>query len=150
MKVCSVCGNEKNLSEFNFKDKVRGKRCPYCKDCQREMWKEWYSDESNKKAHIERIQANNKAKILDVRDKLYTFLNEHPCIDCGEADILVLEFDHVRGKKRFNIQTAAAQNGISWESILKEIEKCEVRCRNCHKRRHTLASHMKLGYSSIG
>ena len=63
------------------------------------------------------------------------------CIDCGEKDIRVLEFDHVRGvKKRFKHRRGEGvsfllMNGYNWEAIKKEIDKCEVRCCNCHKLR---------------
>lgn len=56
----------------------------------------------------------------------------HPCVDCGESDPLVLEFDHLRDKT-FNIARAMPDRG--WDSILAEIEKCEVVCANCHRRR---------------
>ena len=56
----------------------------------------------------------------------------HPCADCGERDPLVLEFDHLRDK-RFNIGSALPYR--NWETILAEIEKCEVVCANCHRRR---------------
>jgi hypothetical protein len=74
-----------------------------------------------------RYRARNRANVDD-------YLASHPCIDCGEADILVLEFDHVRGKKDGNIANFIGE-GKSWQRILLEIAKCEVRCANCHRRR---------------
>lgn len=64
---------------------------------------------------------------------LYEYLCEHPCVDCGERDPVVLELDHVRGDKRDNIANLI-RSGRSWEPIRAEIAKCEVRCANCHRR----------------
>lgn len=66
--------------------------------------------------------------------RVIEYLREHPCVDCGETDIVVLEFDHVRGEKRFCISEMMAYS-YPWSSVLAEIEKCEVRCANCHRRR---------------
>jgi hypothetical protein len=57
----------------------------------------------------------------------------HPCVDCGESDPLVLEFDH-REDKRAQI-VDLMRNHAQWSDVLKEIEKCDVRCANCHRRR---------------
>jgi hypothetical protein len=57
----------------------------------------------------------------------------HPCVDCGESDTIVLEFDHVIGEKKYNIADVI-RSGRNWQSIIEEIEKCEVRCANCHRR----------------
>jgi len=56
----------------------------------------------------------------------------HPCVGCGETDPVVLEFDHVRGEKKWNV---AMCYGRSMESLVEEIAKCEIRCANCHRRR---------------
>lgn len=56
-------------------------------------------------------------------------------MDCLETDIEVLEFDHVKGKKKAKV-TALAHSGYDWSTIEREIRKCQVRCGNCHKRRH--------------
>jgi ribosomal protein S27E len=64
---------------------------------------------------------------------VYNYLQSHPCIDCGESDHVVLEFDHVRGEKVKSISKMVATT-YSLESLIKEIEKCEVRCANCHRR----------------
>src|SRR5262245_53319080 len=69
-----------------------------------------------------------------VREFIANYLREHPCVDCGETDILVLHFDHCRGRKVLNI-SIMVKNQHSLENIKKEITKCDVRCTNCHMRR---------------
>lgn len=44
----------------------------------------------------------------------------------------MLEFDHLADKS-FDIGQALSYR--NWQSILDEIEKCEVVCANCHRRR---------------
>ncbi len=60
------------------------------------------------------------------------FLKEHPCLDCGEDDVVVLEFDHI-GDKLFDVSFGLRSR--NWDDVLAEIEKCEVVCANCHRRR---------------
>jgi hypothetical protein len=66
---------------------------------------------------------------------LVQFLSEHPCVDCGEDDVLVLEFDHM-SEKEFGIANGVRSR--SWDAVLREMEKCEVVCANCHRRRTAL------------
>jgi hypothetical protein len=61
-----------------------------------------------------------------------------PCMDCGETyPWYVMDFDHVRGEKSFNIG-AAHSRGI--RRIRLEIDKCDVVCANCHR----LRTHARL------
>jgi hypothetical protein len=57
---------------------------------------------------------------------------ESSCVDCGEGNPLVLDFDHVKGEKVGDISSMVYQS-YCVESIQKEIDKCEVRCSNCHR-----------------
>ena len=78
-------------------------------------------------------EAMRKAqKIVENQQILYAYLSERPCVDCGCSDIRVLEFDHVRGIK-YNSVARLLTSGASWERILTEIAKCDVRCANCHR-----------------
>jgi hypothetical protein len=52
----------------------------------------------------------------------------------GESDPVVLEFDHVRGRKRAPLERLVSV-GCSREALLAELDKCVVRCANCHRRR---------------
>lgn len=63
---------------------------------------------------------------------LVEYLKTHSCIDCDESNPLVLEFDHVRGKKLERVSSLVS-TGKSLKSIKAEIAKCEVRCANCHR-----------------
>ena len=49
-----------------------------------------------------------------------------------QLDPVVLEFDHVRGKKTAEI-SALVIAGRSSDVIAAEMEKCEIRCANCHR-----------------
>jgi len=53
------------------------------------------------------------------------------CVDCGETNHIVLDFDHLKNKK-YGI-SRMIHDGFSWQAIKKEIEKCEVVCSNCHR-----------------
>jgi hypothetical protein len=65
-------------------------------------------------------------------DHVHAILRHAPCVDCGEADPIVLEFDHV-GRKRTSVMRLAWW-GASLATIDAEISQCEVRCANCHRR----------------
>jgi hypothetical protein len=55
------------------------------------------------------------------------------CVDCGELDLCVLEFDHV-GEKTATVMRLARQE-VGLARLSAEIQRCEVRCANCHRRR---------------
>lgn len=56
---------------------------------------------------------------------------ERGCVDCGYREHAVaLDFDHVTGQKSFALSRAYNK---SWTRILAELEKCEIRCANCHR-----------------
>lgn len=68
------------------------------------------------------------------RKYVFDYLSTHPCIDCGESDIRCLDFDHVRGKKFKEVGRMLAGH-YSLNKIQTEIDKCEVRCSNCHRKK---------------
>lgn len=82
---------------------------------------------------IARAMAHKTKTRQDMREFLRQYLREHPCVDCGEDDIIVLDFEH-QGDKMFNISEAPSL-GVGWKTLKAEIAKCEVRCANCHRRK---------------
>lgn len=109
---------------------------------QREYSRKHY--QKNKTAHILKNRRNKLVK----RYFLWEYLEEHPCVDCGEADPLVLDFDHEDPKQKVLSVSEMARRNWSLDKIKQEIAKCEVRCANCHRRRtagqHEWHSYLKL------
>ena len=74
----------------------------------------------NKGKIISRSSARNKKQIKKNKafvDRLKRMFN---CVDCGESEPLVLEFDHVRGKKKKAIADMVSHS-YSIETIKEEI-----------------------------
>jgi hypothetical protein len=89
---------------------------------------------ANRQAYIDRARKRNRAIIDERTAFLLEYFRSHPCVDCGDADPVVLEFDHV-ADKQFTISEGIRDRG--WDAVLEEIEKCDVVCANCHRRRTT-------------
>ena len=67
----------------------------------------------------------------ELKKKLAKIKEDSGCLDCGENNHIVLDFDHLKDKK-YNI-SRMIHDGFSWAAIKKEISKCEVVCANCHR-----------------
>ena len=129
IKRCQKCNQDRLVTDFNFRDKARGKRHSHCRFCTLAYCHKWYGD------HNEEIR-KRASEYWAIRRKvligfLWDYLSTHPCIDCGFSDIRALDFDHVRGEKRFDIPYALMK-ALSVERVKAEIAKCDVRCKNCH------------------
>ena len=66
---------------------------------------------------------------------VWSYLLDHPCVDCGENDIRVLEFDHRDPQQKHGGISRMVADRCSIDKISAEVEKCDVRCANCHRRR---------------
>jgi hypothetical protein len=88
--------------------------------------------------HRDKVIAKAKVNSKVAKSRIRAYINNHlkanPCVDCGETDIVVLEFDHIGDDKHFSISDAT-RHGYSIKNIEKEIAKCEVRCANCHRKK---------------
>jgi hypothetical protein len=129
MRKCGRCGEEKPLADFAWRRRDKGQRHNYCRPCHAEYRRKHYL--ANREKYIGLAQARNQMQYAMRTELLIEYLTEHPCVDCGETDPVVLEFDHLRDKA-FNVTRGLTH--YKWERILAEIEKCEVVCGNCHKR----------------
>lgn len=90
---------------------------------------------ANREAYFSRAKAHDAKMHAERNEHISSYLSSHPCVDCGEADIVVLEFDHrEHSEKSFTIG-AHGSIQISMKRLKAEIAKCDVRCANCHRRK---------------
>lgn len=117
--------------KIHNEEKVKWGKKFRCKSCNREYQRKWFAE--NQEVQRQRVKTNRQRALADVRELVRNHLESHPCVDCGETDIVVLQFDH-QSDKVLGI-SQMMRRGFSLEIVQKEIDKCEVRCANCHIRK---------------
>lgn len=129
-KKCNFCGEIKPIEKFGKQSRNLDGLNNRCRDCYRDYRKQWY--DNNRETHIKNTAKNTERKLKLIHDWLGEYLLTHPCVDCGNTDILVLEFDHINDDKEGDIGTLTRR--VSLAKLQAEVAKCEVRCVNCHRK----------------
>src|SRR5689334_14688241 len=115
---------------IGFQECLMGKNNP---ETLRKYHREYY--QKNKTKIKDRVLSWQKQRLDELRRFVYNYLLTHPCVDCGEADPVVLEFDHADNEKKVSAISDMIRALCSNEHLQTEIDKCQVRCANCHRRR---------------
>ena len=108
---------------------------------QREYQREYAAKNNEKvraqeRARYHRDPVASRAKLAAKRAKVRQWLSDiklaSGCVDCGfKAHSAALHFDHLpQYEKKFNIGWELCNR--SKDEVLAEINKCEIRCANCH------------------
>ena len=103
-----------------------------------EVWRETHKEELRKyrRDWYYRNREHAISKINERIDLLKKWMKEYKsglkCEKCGMSNPLCLVFHHKNPKEKETNLSQAAHNGWSIQRILKEIQKCEVLCANCH------------------
>jgi hypothetical protein len=131
-KACSTCKKLRDLRQYTKNSTKSDGLNHVCKICQRAYGRAHYA--ANKTYYIRKARKLN-AERAGVISNFLDWLKGVPCADCGvKFPPVCMDFDHVRGKKLFNLSDAKA---VAWdiERIQAEVMKCEVVCSNCHRLR---------------
>jgi len=132
MKRCTLCHDLFPLTEFNKKSKSPDGLQDVCRECNRARARRYYAE--NRDKHLKVVMARVKASRRASQDYIGAHLVEHPCVDCGETDLRVLDFDHRPGVDKAGDVMRLVRHGHSLRKIQAEMAKCDIRCRNCHAR----------------
>lgn len=130
MKPCYTCKETKPFESFAVNNSRKDGRQGECRLCKHERDKQYYHASPARKRACKRrkyeVRERNRALVFER-------LSNSCCVDCGETDVMVLEFDHVKGKKLANV--AHMIRAAKTEDLLNEMDKCVLRCANCHRRK---------------
>lgn len=156
-KICSTCGIEKPVSEFN-KDKRNKDGLRYsCRECEKIYRNNYFKSNREKINSVRRERYNSdpefrsKAKSANMnayrknhekrlehnseyRKELQEFVESlrQPCVKCGESKPWLIQFHHINYKdKKFQIQADHSRS-----QLLEEAKKCVCLCTNCHTEYH--------------
>lgn len=117
MKVCPKCKLEHDGSQS------------YCASCHNEYQKAYY------RGHPQSITDSHRLRRKERRDYIVARKANKACVDCEIVyPWYVMDFDHVRGEKKFDL-SRASNKMYSIETIDEEISKCDLVCANCHRER---------------
>lgn len=127
VKICSRCKIPKTLDEFNFRNREKGTRHGYCRECGKTLTRSHY--QRNKSQYLEK-----NLRSFHKRREFVRQMKNRPCEDCGISyPYYVMDFDHREDEiKEFGLNEIT-QKAIN--SLKREIAKCDVVCANCHRER---------------
>lgn len=130
-KQCNKCKAIKNISEFNRNKSRKDGHHSICRICMKLYLQSHYKNNTE-------YYKNKSRKAEQLSHHIITSIKSNtPCNDCGKYyDPICMDFDHVNPlDKSFGICGSFKSLGLSLLKILKEIEKCDVVCSNCHRLR---------------
>ena len=117
-KVCTKCGIEKPITEFNWRSKANGTHRSECKICHTNYMKERYKQK---------------------REAIGELKQELSCAKCGYNEYpTALDFHHLDPSKKDTTVARMTANNYSLNRTLEEIDKCVCLCANCHRVFHFL------------
>jgi hypothetical protein len=100
----------------------------------RQRFKTWYHE------HQPRARVSMNRSWRKIREQkqqwIFDYLQRHPC-SCGEKDPVVLQFDHNEQDQKYLPVSTLISRAYALETLKAEVQKCTVRCANCHIRRTT-------------
>lgn len=129
MRKCTKCNVTKPEEDFYWSNKEHTQRERRCKSCCVAARAGYDKKNADKVKEVKaRVKKRNKGFIIQ-------HLLNNPCVDCGESDIQVLQFDHTEPLLGNRKRRVTAHINYSLERLREEINKCEIRCANCHMRR---------------
>lgn len=153
-RICTECDKEFPLDKDHFRPNKASllgfqRRCNACTNAYARRWmKRRYKVDRNFRERVKRTvrkwrkahpslkrRGDSKRRAL-AKQFIRTYLLSHPCVDCGESDPVVLDFDHRNPKEKRYCIGAGMVSGILPESLIKEMVKCDIRCSNCHRKKH--------------
>lgn len=121
---------DKNCTGIHSSKALRAQLCPSARERLRArartaqvQWRKRNPDYNG--TYLGKRYAENIRRLQEIK-------LERGCMDCGfRAHPAALDFDHRPGVNK--VSEVSKLTLSSWELILAEIAKCDVRCANCHR-----------------
>ena len=120
MKTCSTCRRSLPPDEFNRRSRSADGLQAVCRPCNAARARRYYAD--NLAKHRSAVTAQVAKTRAAHLERIGEYLLAHPCVDCGETDIRVLDFDHRDGADKSAEVMKLAKAAYSWQRVRAEME----------------------------
>ena len=140
-KICSKCKMEYPITEFRWRNKAKGTLHSQCKSCEKERDKIHYQESKARRDSVRETAFMQKSNNLGIVDAALL----KGCRKCGETRYYVLDFHHRNPAEKVGTISHMVKSS-SYEKVLKEVEKCDVLCSNCHREFHHLEAFQGISY----
>lgn len=155
VKVCSKCGKEKDISEFNKNKAAKDGLFAWCRECANAQSRKWYKENWVHSLETTKLyQQNNPDKVTQYRlqhreqilqrnrdryeqGKALIESLKTQCIKCGDNRKYVIDFHHINPDTKL-FEVSKGSTGRSHKNVIAEANKCVCLCRNCHTEFHYL------------
>ena len=136
------CGSKKCIEDKREEKRIEAQKKYYNKNIKKTTNKFKKRDAENSRNyrinHSDEINKRDRCRKKEKREWVNNVKDGKVCSKCGEDRWFCLEYHHIDPKnKKFTIADAISM-GYGKETILKEIDKCIVLCKNCHGHIHHL------------
>lgn len=122
-RSCGRCREDLAPSAFN---RMGEGLQHWCRDCFKQYQR------GRREAHRTQVARASERRRARARGQLLAYLDGRMCVDCGDHDLVVLELDHVLGRKAGDI-ALMVHHGAPEERLAEELAKCVVVCASCHR-----------------
>ena len=140
-KICSKCKQELPISEFRWRNKIKGVLHSQCKNCEKARDKIHYQESKARRDSVKStayFQKNRNYLIIEQA-------RQCGCKKCGEMRPYVLDFHHRNPSEKQN-DLASMIKSSSEANLIAEVAKCDVLCANCHREFHYLEKELEIAY----
>ena len=140
-KICFHCKKELPLDEFRWKNKAKGQKHSWCKECEKKRDKQYYQESLTRKANVLENTKNQKIR----NAVIVAQYRESGCKKCGDKRSYVLDFHHRDSTTKNETINYLMKSGGE-QTLLNELKKCDVLCANCHREFHYLNKKFNISY----
>ena len=154
-KVCTLCKQDKLLSEYWSQAAGKWGVFSRCKACQSARYKNYYSKNATALRtrsvihyrHRKNAKERNAQQNKKTQSEFEAFLapyKEKGCVDCGRRfPDCALDFDHREAQDK-EVNVSRLKGTRNWKQlVIDEVAKCDLVCANCHRVRTKLRHRIK-------
>ena len=145
-KYCKKCDQTLPKSLFTKNSSRHDGLQPSCRECMKIARMTSYKKDKQKQ------YKRNSITKKRLRQYIVEYKTSNPCTDCGisyEKEPWLMEFDHLDAKEKLGGIFHIINHYQSWARLYAEMDKCELVCVICHRRRTAKRGNWKIDYFAI-